>query len=158
MYNIWPDGDGIKPIKPATTLDVVKEMERAKDLVVKQIWTFVDRVEVKDERVVVHLNRPMEFVFHDDLCFTVRGEVGILGADRISIDGKEIHLNSRNCKQLRDFKEAIIKEILLQIKPIGELEHGQPIEIPFVELKNRLKKEIMDELLEHVRHYLGRDK
>jgi hypothetical protein len=147
-YKILPFGD------KRYAIDTIRDLESAKALAIDQVWSFVERVEISDERVVVHLNKPIEFVFHDDLCFTIRGEFGILGADRIAIDGKEIYLNSRNCKQLRDFKETLVEEILLKIKPLGELEHNQPIVID--ELKEQIKEELRNELHDIILHYLGK--
>ena len=159
-YKIFPSGieDKIETAKAKKCQlpDVIKELERAKELAINQVWSFVHRVEVTDEKVVVHLNRPMEFVFHDDLCFTIRGEFGILGADKIAIDGKEIHLNSRNCKQLRELKETIVQEILLKIKPIGELEHDQPIMFNLDELKNQIKEDLREEFRDLLNHALGK--
>ena len=42
-----------------------------------------------------------------DFLLTCHGEVGILSKNFINMDSSEIHLNSRNCKQIRDLEKEI---------------------------------------------------
>lgn len=60
---------------------------------------------------VIKMSEDLHIMTGGDLLFTSNGEIGILGKEKVNLDGKEVHLNSRNCKQIRELKNEIINEI-----------------------------------------------
>jgi|WetSurMetagenome_2_1015567.scaffolds.fasta_scaffold02911_8 hypothetical protein len=110
----------------------------------------IDKIEVKNNgSLAIHLNRPIEIVCSGDLLFTLKGELGILAEDKICLDSKEVHLNSRNCKQISEMEETILKVLLNKIGVPETIDHNKIEQVKF-EFKEQIKKEIKEELLKEI--------
>jgi hypothetical protein len=120
-----------------------------------------DKIEVKEDgTLAIYLNRPIEINCNSDLLFTIKGEIGVLTENQICLDSKELHLNSRNCKQIREMEEALLELLLNKIGSIPEVDVNKLEEAKNAfkeqikrEIKEDLKREIMDEVYDELQNY-----
>jgi hypothetical protein len=82
----------------------------------KYIYEYID-IDIQDE-IVLKFKKPIRLVIPGDFEITTQGEVSILALKNIHLDSNEIHLNSRNCKQMRKMKEPELQEIYASIPEI----------------------------------------
>jgi len=98
-----------------------------------------------DGTIAIYFNCPIELVLTDDLSITLKGELGILSEDNICLDSKEVHLNSRNCKQIREMEQKILDALL---DKIGYTPHID--EEKLQASKNQFKEEIIQEVMKRL--------
>jgi len=105
---------------------------------------FVKNINMLDDRIIIEFKKPITFLIPGDFEITSIGEVSILSKDNICLDSKEIHLNSRNCKQIREMKEELLAELYEKI--------GYPdlIKADIEQLKLNFKEELKREILEEL--------
>jgi hypothetical protein len=122
---------------------------------------FIDKIEVKEDgTLAIYLNRSIEIICNSDLLFTIKGEIGVLAENQICLDSKKIHLNSRNCKQIREMEEALLELLLNEIGSIPEVDANKLEEAKNAfkeqikrEIKEDLKREIMDKVYDELQNY-----
>jgi hypothetical protein len=98
----------------------------------------------------IFITNPVHIILRNGLTITLYDELSILSADNIHLDSKEIHLNSRNCVQLRDATPET-KELWLNL--IGKIENIEnPKEFNLIELLSTELECIKDDIKNEVTH------
>lgn len=146
-------------LKPVTKIEEesflkVQEIQKAPITITKKtdqgsLESYLVIKHKEDGGLVIDIKKEVELRVNGDLLFTVNGELGILSKKIVGIDSKEIHLNSRNCRQIREMKEELLDALL---REIGKINNDNTEEIEAATrsfrtiLKNEIKKELLEEL------------
>lgn len=99
----------------------------------------LEYIVLDDDKIVIQFKKPITIQIPGDFEITTDGEVSMLSSDSIRFDSREIHLNSRNCKQIRKMQQEMLDELYSKI--------GEP-EKYMLDFKESLKQEILIELKE----------
>jgi hypothetical protein len=97
-----------------------------------------------DGNVIIRINNPVHLLIDGTLELTTNGEFSVLTNGAIHLDGKQVHLLSRQGKQLRDMHKCLREETLDEIGRIDPEEQQRK----YIEFKNQLKEEIKQELID----------
>ena len=99
-----------------------------------------------DGSLLLDFTNNTEIRVSGDLLFTIDGEVSILSLTDINLDSKNIHLNSRRCKQIREMELTILNALL---EKIGAPSIVDPNKVK--EARNEFKEQIKREIIEELR-------
>jgi hypothetical protein len=95
-----------------------------------------------DGNVIIRINSPIHLLIDGTTEFTLNGEFSILANGDIHLDGKQVHMNSRQGKQLREMTALLREDALDEIGRINPEDQVQR----YIEFKTQLKEEIKAEL------------